>query len=106
MLLCMYGAFITAQAIFDGILNGATLYITTQPHFCRFLQEIFWDSEQVAGFCRAHTAAARMGTFGLVAVQMGLDMVVMVQLYKMFCWAADQEDSRANGKIRSNMIAI
>jgi hypothetical protein len=87
MLICIYGAYLLATAVFESALSGAFLYLVAQPDFCSRLVSITNLSKAGLNFCTNHVAAMRLGIFGGILAQVGLDILVLTQLWKVFQWA-------------------
>lgn len=105
MLICIYGAYLLATAVFESALSGALLYLIAQPDFCSRLVSITDLSKAGLTFCTNHVTAMRLGIFGGILAQIGLDILVLTQLWKVFQWAeliheAEDEAKQPNQRLQ------
>lgn len=87
MLICIYGAYLLATAVFESALSGALLYLLAQPDFCCRLVSITDLSKAGLAFCSNHETTMRLGIFGGILAQVGLDVLVLTQMWKVFQWS-------------------
>lgn len=87
MLICIYGAYLLATAVFESAMSGAFLYLIAQPDFCSRLVSITNLSRAGLAFCNNHATAMRLGIFGGILAQVGLDILVLTQMWKVFQWS-------------------
>lgn len=87
MLVCIYGAYLLATAVFESALSGALLYLIAQPDFCSRLVSVTDLSKAGLAFCNNHVIAMRLGIFGGILAQVGLDVLVLTQMWKVFQWS-------------------
>lgn len=106
MAICVYGAYALATALFETALSGAMIYLLAQPDLCERLAAIASLSHAGLGFCRRHSLLVRVGMFGGIVGQLGLDVLVLSQLWKMFVWAEHREGHLRLSEDEEKMLQV
>lgn len=97
MAICIYSAFATATFVFSLFLDGQILAVAFDKNadLCEMLLDSS-GSTQLTLFCHSHLNEVRFVVIGAMFLQMGIDLLVLSQLYRVFNWVVDEDDRREN----------
>jgi hypothetical protein len=97
MAICVYAAFATATFVFSLFLDGQMLAAAFDrtADLCDVLLESS-GSAQLTLLCHSHTDEVRWAVISAMLLQMGVDLLILAQLYRVFNWVVDEDDRRAN----------
>ncbi len=86
----MYGGYAAGVSLFEGFLGGASVAATFRPNFCSMIAGELADTSFIR-FCHQHEILVKLGVAGSVMAQIGLDLLVLTQLWKVFIFALDRK---------------
>lgn len=96
MAICVYSAFATATFVFSLFLDGQILAAAFDrtADLCEVLLESS-GSAQLTMLCHSHVEEVRWAVISAMLMQMGVDLLILAQLYRVFNWVVDEDDRRA-----------